>query len=128
MQKEFFSFNFFFSFQINAKRLYQVSLSVDAIANPLSDIPYFYEPIFFPEELVPLSHMVIVFSLYSSDERTFLVQLAQLLGADVQESFVRSNKPLLICPEARSAKYQAAIRWSEYLTILRQKKMEFFII
>lgn len=55
--------------------------------------------------------MVVVFSIYASDERYYLIQLAQILGADVQESFVRGNRPLLICPEAKSPKYEAAIRW-----------------
>lgn len=59
-----------------------------------------------------------MFSLYSNDERSFLVQLAQILGAEVQESFIRSNQPLLVCPEPKSAKYDAAIRWSEYIAQL----------
>lgn len=57
--------------------------------------------------------MTIVFSLYSNDERSFLVQLAQIFGAEVQESFIRANQPLLVCPEPKSAKYDAAIRWSK---------------
>lgn len=65
---------------------------------------------------MPLANLVIVFSLYASDERTFLFQLAQILGAKVEESYCRANKPLLICPEARSSKYEAAIRWSKILT------------
>lgn len=87
--------------------------SVHAVADPLSDIPYFYRPIFFPEDLLPLANMVIVFSLYSNDERSFLFQMAQILGADTQDTYSRSNKPLLICPEAKSQKYDAAIRWSK---------------
>ncbi|XP_055297166.1 DNA topoisomerase 2-binding protein 1-A [Sitodiplosis mosellana] len=98
---------------INAKRLHQVSETVNSVADPSLEIPYFYEPIFFPEDKLPLMNMNIVFSLYSSDERSFLFQLAQLMGAEVQESFIRASKPLLICPEARSAKYQAAIRWRQ---------------
>lgn len=94
--------------------MYQIDTTsnVLAITEP-NEIPYFYKPIFWQEELTPLANLVIVFSLYSSDERSFLVQLAQLLGADVQDSYCRPNKPLLICPEARSAKYDAAIRWSK---------------
>lgn len=87
--------------QINAKR-----------ANQCTEIPFFYKPIFFPEELKPLTHMIIVFSLYTNDERSFLLQLAQILGAEVQDSYVRAKQPVLICPEPKSAKYDAAIRWS----------------
>lgn len=64
--------------------------------------------------MTPLANIVIVFSLYLSDERNFLSQLAQILGATVEESYCRTSKPLLICPEARSAKYDAAIRWSMF--------------
>lgn len=100
--------------QINAKKLQSVDPSPDlvAIIDP-KEIPYFYKPIFWREELQPLSNLVIVFSLYSSDERVFLISLAEILGAQVQESYCRPSKPLLICPEARSAKYDAAIRWSK---------------
>lgn len=83
-----------------------------AIFDP-DELPYFFKPIFFPEELVPLANIVIVFSLYASDERAFLSQLAQILGATVEESYCRGSKPLLVCPEAKSAKYEAAIRWSK---------------
>lgn len=100
--------------QINAKQLYEydVNPKLDTITNP-NGLPYFYKPIFFPEELVPLANIVIVFSLYASDERSFLSQLAQILGATVEDSYSRHSKPLLICSEAKSAKYDAAIRWSK---------------
>lgn len=102
-----------FLFQINAKRYHDVDNG--SVADPSAKVPYFYEPIFFPEDLLPLSHMVIVFSLYSNDERVFLDQLAKIMGAEVQLSFARGSKPLLICPEPKSAKYQAAIRWSNFI-------------
>lgn len=89
-------------FQINAKKV-----------NRCTEIPYFFEPIFFSEDLKPLTNMVIVISIYTTDERSFLAQLAVILGADVQESMFRSSRPLLICPEPKSAKYEAAIRWSK---------------
>lgn len=92
-----------FPHQINAQNVKQCT-----------GIPYFFAPIFFPEDLRPLTNMNIVFSLYSNDERSFLVQLAVILGAEVQESFIRVNQPLLVCPEPKSAKYNAAIRWSEW--------------
>lgn len=99
-------------------------MAESVIADPLSDIPYFYRPIIFPEDLMPLANMVIVISLYSSDERTFLFQMGQILGADVQETYTRQNKPLLICPEARSAKYDAAIRWSKAIQLLLSENIE----
>lgn len=96
------------------------------LAEPFMNIPYFYEPIFFPENLLPLSNMVIVFSLYSCDERSFLIQMATLLGADVKESFVRANKPLLICSEPKSSKYDAAIRWSKLNWRLSVNELYFY--
>lgn len=77
----------------------------------MEDIPYYFEPIIFPEELKPLGNMIIVFSLYTGDERLFLQQLAEILGAEVQDSFKRANKPLLISPSPDNAKYEAAIKW-----------------
>lgn len=98
--------------QINAKRLHQIDETTNLIAiSDAARIPYFYKPIFFPDELLPLANMAVVFSLYSSDERAFLWQLAQILGADTQETYSRPNRPVLICSEAKSAKYEAAIRW-----------------
>lgn len=78
-----------------------------------NELPYFYKPIVFPKELKPLANFVIVFSLYSGDERLFLIQLAQTLGATVKGPYDKANKALLICPEARGDKYDAAIRWGK---------------
>lgn len=55
--------------------------------------------------------MIIVFSQYHSDERSFLAQLAQMLGAEVHDSYRRTLKPLLICPVPNNAKYNGAISW-----------------
>lgn len=108
--------HYIINYQINAKNVYEIDASTKFVAfTDPNELPYFYKPIFFPEDLVPLANIVIVFSLYSSDERSFLSQLAQILGATVEESYCRNSKPLLICPEARSAKYEAAIRWSKTL-------------
>lgn len=85
-------------------------------SNKVSEIPYFYEPIYFDEDLKPLAGLIIAISIYASDERLYLVQLAEILGAEVQETYIRVNKPLLICPEPKSPKYEAAIRWSEFET------------
>lgn len=59
--------------------------------------------------------MIIVFSTYSGDERTFLAQLAEVLGAEVQDSYRKVARPLLICPTKDNRKYDAAIKWSKYL-------------
>lgn len=58
--------------------------------------------------------MTIVFSLYSGDERVYLLQLAEILGAEVRDSYKRAERPLLICPEPKSAKYDAAIKWRKF--------------
>lgn len=91
--------------------MHQMSGCNTVLAEPFMNIPYFYEPIFFPEDLLPLSNMTIVFSLYSADEFDFLSQMATLLGAAVEESFVRAKKPLLVCSKLEGSKYNAAIRW-----------------
>lgn len=57
--------------QINAKKLYQadsVPPNIIAIIDP-AEIPYFYRPIMWDEDMQPLANLVIVFSLYASDER-----------------------------------------------------------
>lgn len=58
--------------------------------------------------------MIIVFSTYAGDERSFLSQLAAIMGAEVQDSYRKANRPLLICPTNANAKYEAAIKWSEH--------------
>lgn len=55
--------------------------------------------------------MTIVFSTYSGDERGFLSQLAQILGAEVQDVYRRAARPLLVCPLPDNKKYQGAIQW-----------------
>lgn len=56
--------------------------------------------------------MTIVFSTYTSDERSYLTQLSKILGADVQDAYRRVAKPLLICPIPDNKKYQGAISWN----------------
>lgn len=92
----------FLAFQLNAKRL-----------NRATNIPYYYKPIIFSEDLKPLTGMVIVFSTYAGDERLFLMQLAEIMGAGVEESYRKVARPLLICPLPDNKKYEAAIKWSE---------------
>lgn len=80
----------------------------------IADLPYFFKPIIFREDLKPLQGMIVVFSLYPGDERSFLVQLADMLGAEVQDAYKRNSRPLLICPTPDNAKYNAAIKWGEF--------------
>lgn len=54
-----------------------------------------------------------MFSTYAADERTFLAQLAEIMGAEVQDSYRKVARPLLICPTAENRKYDAAIKWSK---------------
>lgn len=49
------------------------------------------------------------------DERWFLTNLAEILGAKVEVAFARQNKPLLICSGPEGPKYEAAIKWSKIL-------------
>lgn len=93
----------------------------------MSEIPYFYKPIYFDEDLKPLAGLIIAISIYASDERLYLVQLAEILGAEVQETYIRVNKPLLICPEPKSPKYEAAIRWSELENEFNQRDWIHFV-
>lgn len=101
-----------FPHQVSAKRLHEFSVGPTKAA-PFSEFPYYYRPILFPEELFPLANMVIVISIYSSDERLYLEQMAKILGADFEERFIRQQNPYLICPEPKSPQYDAAIRWSK---------------
>lgn len=82
--------------------------------NEPADITYYYKPILFSMNLKPLVGFIIVFSMYADDERTFLLELALILGAKVEETYRRIERPLLICATVQSAKYGAAIKWSEY--------------
>uniref|UniRef100_A0A182RSY5 BRCT domain-containing protein n=1 Tax=Anopheles funestus TaxID=62324 RepID=A0A182RSY5_ANOFN len=73
---------------------------------------YYYEPIIYGEnDPTPLEGETVVISSYSGPEREFLIAMGKLLGACVQERFVRKAAPLLVCKEANGAKYNAAIQW-----------------
>lgn len=61
----------------------------------------------------PLAGMVIVISTYAGDERAFLLQLAEILGADCHDAYKKVARPVLICPSTENAKYNAAIKWSK---------------
>lgn len=90
-------------------------------ANKLVPIEYFHKPIPHTADNRPLDGMTIVISIYSLLERDFIDSISQLLGAKVNKTFVKKERPLLVCPSAEGSKYEGAIKWhypvvtSEYL-------------
>lgn len=50
-------------------------------------------------------------SIYSSAERSYLVNVAQSLGANVNDKYIKAAQPILICPKPEGAKYEGAIKW-----------------
>ncbi|XP_037805699.1 DNA topoisomerase 2-binding protein 1 [Lucilia sericata] len=80
-------------------------------ANKLVPIEYFHKHIPHTADSRPLEGMTIVISIYSLLERDFIDSIAQLLGANVNKTFVKKEKPLLICPSAEGSKYEGAIKW-----------------
>lgn len=79
--------------------------------NKLVPIEYFHQHIPNTADALPLKGMTIVVSIYAGLERDFVDAVAQLLGANVNKTFVKREKPLLICPQAEGSKYEGAIKW-----------------
>ncbi|XP_055911709.1 DNA topoisomerase 2-binding protein 1-A [Eupeodes corollae] len=79
--------------------------------NKLVPIEYFHRYIPNTAEACPLKGMTIVVSIYAGLERDFVDAVAQLLGASVNKTFVKREKPLLICPQPEGSKYEGAIKW-----------------
>lgn len=79
--------------------------------NKLVPIEYYHQHIPHTADSHPLKGMTIVISLYSLLERDFIDSMAQLLGAKVNKTFVKKEKPLLICPSSEGSKYEGAIKW-----------------
>lgn len=79
--------------------------------NKLVPIEYYHKHIPHTADAQPLEGMTIVISIYSLLERDFIDSIAQLLGANVNKTFVKKEKPLLICPSAEGSKYEGAIKW-----------------
>ncbi|CAL4073586.1 unnamed protein product, partial [Meganyctiphanes norvegica] len=85
----------------------------------LISMEYFYLPLVFRHEPPPLQSCVIAISTYKNKERSFLVSVAQLLGAEFQEMFAKKDNPKkgvrcsthLICSEPEGDKYKAAVKW-----------------
>lgn len=86
----------------------------DAItAKKVVDIEYYHKPVVIAMENAPLSGVNIVISTYTRNERTFLAEVSKAMGADVQEAYDRTKKPLLMCPLPEGEKYKASTKWSK---------------
>lgn len=55
--------------------------------------------------------MLLVLTTYSGSERIYLTSIGRIMGADVQERYIKTQKPVLICPRPEGAKYNGAIKW-----------------
>uniref|UniRef100_A0A8D0C1Z5 DNA topoisomerase II binding protein 1 n=1 Tax=Salvator merianae TaxID=96440 RepID=A0A8D0C1Z5_SALMN len=79
-----------------------------------------FTPVPMKEGNAPLQQCVLSFSQFSGAERDSLVYLANLLGARVQEFFVRKANPRkgmfvsthLVVKEPHGSKYEAAKKWA----------------
>lgn len=80
-------------------------------SNKLVPIEYYHKHVPHTANSQPLEGMTIVISLYSLLERDFIDSIAQLLGANVNKTFVKKERPLLICPSAEGSKYEGALKW-----------------
>lgn len=69
------------------------------------------------EDVRPLDGLNLVFSIYSGLEREYLVQLAAILGAEVNSKYVKSDNPILLCPKQDGAKYMGAVKWGRCCSI-----------
>jgi hypothetical protein len=83
--------------------------------NKCVDMEYYYIPIFTTESCKPLKDVNIVVSTYTGYERLHLMTMGESLGANMQEQYMKKQKPLLICSSAEGAKYQAALKWSKFV-------------
>ncbi|KAH0627252.1 hypothetical protein JD844_002763 [Phrynosoma platyrhinos] len=87
---------------------------LDPQSNPL------FTPVPMKEGATPLEQCVLSFSQFSGAERDSLIYLANLLGARVQEFFVRRANPRkgmlvsthLVVKEPEGSKYEAAKKWN----------------
>lgn len=66
------------------------------------------------EDVKPLEGLTLVFSIYTGNEREYLTQLAEVLGAKVDLKYVKSDAPILLCPKPEGAKYEGALKWSMF--------------
>lgn len=79
--------------------------------NKLLPLEYYHRPVPFNAQKEPLRGMTIVVSIYAGLERDFINALAELQGALLNKSFVKKERPLLVCSNAEGSKYEGAIKW-----------------
>lgn len=77
-------------------------------------VEYYHRPITVKEDCRPLQGLTIVFSTYTTPERDFLAYLAEALGSEVNDRYMRNQNPILVCPTAEGKKYLGAIKWGKY--------------
>ncbi|KAH8336169.1 hypothetical protein KR074_007636, partial [Drosophila pseudoananassae] len=80
--------------------------------NKLLPLDYYHKPVPAAALKQPLEGMTIVVSIYAGLERDFINSVSELLGASVNKTFIKKEKPLLICPSAEGSKYEGAIKWN----------------
>ncbi|KAL1116075.1 hypothetical protein AAG570_005570 [Ranatra chinensis] len=87
--------------------------------NKVVDVMYYHQPLSFKSGCQPLTGTAVCISGYVGRERTFIVYVASILGASVQESLSRKDHPNkgilkathLVCNEPAGSKYTAAVKW-----------------
>lgn len=79
--------------------------------NTLVPIEYYHKHIPQTADSLPLKGMIIVISIYAGLERDYIDSVSRLLGADVNKTFAKKEKPLLVCPSPEGSKYQGALKW-----------------
>ncbi|XP_016980398.2 DNA topoisomerase 2-binding protein 1-A [Drosophila rhopaloa] len=79
--------------------------------NELLPLEYYHKHVPATALRKPLKGMTIVVSIYAGLERDFINATAELLGASVNKTFIKKEKPLLVCPSAEGSKYEGAIKW-----------------
>lgn len=83
-----------------------------AQAQACVDVAYYHRPFeWHDEENTPLAGMLLVLTTYSGSERIYLTSIGRIMGADVQERYIKTQHPVLICPRPEGAKYNGAIKW-----------------
>lgn len=98
----------------SALRFFSFQIQQDCLAdNKVVDIQYFHRAILPKPDCKPLTKTTIVISTYTTPERDYLINLAEALGADVNDRFIRGEKPILICPTPKGKKYEGAVKWSK---------------
>lgn len=83
--------------------------------NKLVDIEYYFRHITLSQDdCKPLQGLNIVFSTYTTPERDYLYSLAQALGGEVNDRYMRNQRPILICPTPKGQKYLGAVKWGKF--------------